>query len=143
MRAGRRLQPRQTSSYTCEALPIRRSGGRRHSMRTGVAILAGLLIFAVQAGPATARSLDDCEKIKDWHAYNTCLASFGPRRGQRTVTGQPQADGPEGRVYGRGAKQAERRAAGRAVPGLSVQRVAGGRVRATFDVSGPRRASTR
>jgi hypothetical protein len=98
-------------------------------------VLLGAMAALLMAKPASARSLDDCEKIKDWHAYNTCLASFGPRRGQRNVANQPQAAGPEGRVYGR-SRQVQRRAI---VPGLNVQRVAGGRVRATFDVSGPRR----
>jgi hypothetical protein len=84
---------------------------------------------------AEARSVDDCEKLKDWHAYNTCLASFGPRRGQRVVTGQPQAEGPEGRVYGgrRDGTAAARRAPG----GLVVQRTANGRVRASFDLTAP------
>lgn len=99
-----------------------------------------LLLFAVAAvlvaHPVGARTLDDCEKIKDWHAYNTCLASFGPRRGQRSATAQPQAAGPEGRVYGR-SRVVQRRAI---VPGLNVQRVNGGRMRATFDISAPRRA---
>lgn len=112
-------------------------------MRIALTALAGFLIMISHGGPASSRTLDDCEKIKDWHAYNTCLASFGPRRGQRAVTGQPQAEGPEGRVYGRGGKQATRPGAGRGASGLVVQRLSGGRVRATFDVSGPRRASTR
>lgn len=97
-------------------------------------ICAALLLGA--AAPATARSLDDCEKIKDWHAYNTCLASFGPRRGQRNVTNQPQAEGPEGRVYG-GRKFGQRSAARRGPAGLVVQRAANGRVRASFDLSAP------
>ena len=112
-------------------------------MRIVFTAMAGLLIVIAHAAPVSSRTLDDCEKIKDWHAYNTCLASFGPRRGQRAVTGQPQAEGPEGRVYGRGGKQAARSGAGRGASGLVVQRRAGGRVRATFDVSAPRRASTR
>lgn len=103
----------------------------------GYLLLAGVIAAVLMAAqPSAARTLDDCEKIKDWHAYNTCLASFGPRRGQRNVSNQPQAEGPEGRVYGR-SKQVQRRAI---VPGLNVQRVAGGRVRATFDISAPRRA---
>ncbi|MGL4439141.1 MAG: hypothetical protein ACRCUE_07715 [Bosea sp. (in: a-proteobacteria)] len=104
----------------------------------GYLVLLSMIAGVMMTAPSSARSLDDCEKIKDWHAYNTCLASFGPRRGQRSVSNQPQAAGPEGRVYGR-SKQVQRRAI---VPGLNVQRVSGGRVRATFDVSGPRRART-
>jgi hypothetical protein len=109
--------------------------GQLPTMRGYLLLLCAMAAVLI-AGPSHARTLDDCEKIKDWHAYNTCLASFGPRRGQRNVSNQPQAEGPEGRVYGR-SKQAQRRAI---VPGLNVQRVGGGRVRATFDVSGPRRA---
>ncbi len=108
-------------------------------MRVLVVAMAGLFLSLAASAPAQARTLEDCEKIKDWHAYNTCLASFGPRRGQRSVNNQPLAAGPEGRVYGR-SWQAQRRAA--VVPGLNAQRVAGGRVRATFDVSAPRRART-
>jgi hypothetical protein len=100
-------------------------------------LLSFAAVVAVAAGPqhASARTLEDCEKIRDWHAYNTCLASFGPRRGQRAVTNQPQAEGPEGRVYGRrvGASQSARRGP----RGLVVQRSASGRVRATFDIGGP------
>jgi hypothetical protein len=110
----------------------------------GYLLLAGLIAGMLAAPPTSARTLDDCEKIKDWHAYNTCLASFGPRRGQRNVSNQPQADGPEGRVYGRsrqGSRQAQPRAI---VPGLTnVQRVAGGRVRASFDITAPSRARAR
>jgi hypothetical protein len=107
-------------------------------------ILLGAIVALLLVEPAGARSLDDCEKIKDWHAYNTCLASFGPRRGQRNVANQPQAAGPEGRVYGR-SRQAQRRAIvpGLNVPGANVQRVSGGRVRATFDIGGPGRARAR
>lgn len=101
----------------------------------GYLVLLCAAVGLLAAQPAAARTVDDCEKIRDWHAYNTCLASFGPRRGQRNVSNQPQAAGPEGRVYGR-SKQVQRRAI---VPGLNVQRVSGGRVRATFDVSAPRR----
>ncbi|MCX7324696.1 MAG: hypothetical protein NTZ14_09730 [Hyphomicrobiales bacterium] len=104
-------------------------------MRVLIVAMAGLVLSLAASAPAQARTLEDCEKIKDWHAYNTCLASFGPRRGQRAVNGQPQAEDAERRVY-RGRKQTARRS----VSGLNVQRVAGGRVRATFDVSAPRRA---
>ena len=96
--------------------------------------MSGLVLLLAASAPAQARTLEDCEKIKDWHAYNTCLASFGPRRGQRAVTGQPQAEDAESRVY-----RARKQTARRAVSALNVQRVAGGRVRATFDVSAPRR----
>ena len=99
--------------------------------------LALLTLMLAHAPPAHARTLEDCEKIRDWHAYNLCLSSFGPRRGQRAVTGQPRAEEPEHRVYGRGGRVEQGRRA--LAPGLSVQRVKGGRVRATFDVGAPAR----
>ena len=43
-------------------------------------IAVALLIAAPAA--AEPRSIDDCEKIKEPEAYNLCLASFGPTRGQ-------------------------------------------------------------
>lgn len=88
------------------------------------------------SAPAEARTLEDCEKIRDWHAYNVCLSSFGPRRGQRAATAVPAGVDPEQRAYGR-----NRAAARRGPAGLTVQRVAGGRVRASFDVSRPTRGA--
>jgi hypothetical protein len=38
-----------------------------------------ILMQPLCAGP---RTIDDCEKLKDAEAYNLCLASFGPTRGQ-------------------------------------------------------------
>jgi hypothetical protein len=95
------------------------------------------LLAAVFSGPAQAqaRSLADCEKISDWHAYNLCLSSFGPARGQRAAAGR--ASNPESRVYGR--KQGARRSAS----GIVVQRAGSGRVRASFDVGAPRRSTPR
>jgi hypothetical protein len=103
---------------------------------TGLRLAALALGACVALGSADleARTLADCEAIRDWHAYNLCLSSFGPRRGQRAVAGQPRAEGPEGRVYGRKATTA------RGGQGMAVQRIGGGRVRASFDVSAPRRA---
>jgi hypothetical protein len=46
------------------------------------------LLLCVLALPAIAapRSIADCEKIQEPDAYNRCLASFGPTRGQRGAT---------------------------------------------------------
>lgn len=41
--------------------------------------MVGGLTAPALAGP---RKIDDCEAIKDANAYNLCLASFGPMRGQ-------------------------------------------------------------
>jgi hypothetical protein len=58
-------------------------------MRSGAAVSGalkrGLAFFALfLAAPALAgpRTIDDCEAIKEANAYNLCLASFGPVRGQ-------------------------------------------------------------
>lgn len=48
-----------------------------------IAMVAGLLSVPALAAP---RSIDDCEAIKDADAYNRCLASFGPTRGERGAT---------------------------------------------------------
>ena len=51
-------------------------------------ILVALLAFpfAAAAQPAP-KSIADCEKIKGDLAYNQCLASFGPKMGERRPRG--------------------------------------------------------
>ena len=48
------------------------------------AALTIALVACLMAVPALAapRNIDDCEAIKEADAYNRCLASFGPTRGQ-------------------------------------------------------------
>ncbi len=98
-----------------------------------VGFAAGLWLAATV--PAVARSPEDCEKLTNWHAYNICLASFGPRRGQRAASGQPKAIDPERR----GRRSAGAAGTIRPASGISIRRIAGGRVRATLDVGAPRR----
>ncbi len=98
-------------------------------MRNMTRLAAALLAAGLWALPATAQSsIDDCEKISAWDAYNRCLASFGPKRGQPTrVTAVPPGmDGPSA-----GNRRARR-------GGGFIQR-RGGRAFAVFDVSGPAR----
>jgi len=47
-----------------------------------------IAVVLLIAAPMSAepRSIDDCEKIKEPEAYNLCLASFGPTRGQHNKT---------------------------------------------------------
>ncbi len=47
------------------------------------ALVAPFFGAVASAGP---RSINDCEAIKDPNAYNLCLASFGPVRGQHGAT---------------------------------------------------------
>lgn len=55
---------------------------RREFVLTALAAIFSSSVPAV-AGP---RTIDDCEAIKDPGAYNLCLASFGPVRGQHGAT---------------------------------------------------------
>ena len=74
------------------------------------ASLSILVLMLGVAGPAWAgpASIADCEKISGADAYNYCLASFGPKRGQRAVSGasgrDPEANAPafqRGKIGGR------------------------------------------
>jgi hypothetical protein len=91
--------------------------------------LAALALLAAAAGSAAqARTIDDCETISAWDAYNKCLAEFGPKRGQRaraTPSAEPQAErGP--RVW-----------RGRSSRNASFGRRRNGRAFAVFDVGAP------
>lgn len=48
-----------------------------------IALMASLLSVPAFAAP---RSIAECEKIQEADAYNRCLASFGPTRGQHGAT---------------------------------------------------------
>ncbi len=83
------------------------------------------------AAAAAPRSIDDCEAIKEPLAYNACLASFGPKRGERSAPayhGDPEASAP------RGAGGARYRAPHRVlrVGGAPVSRSRNGRVHMEF-----------
>jgi hypothetical protein len=101
---------------------------------TLIGLVAGLTLLMTGAAfaQARARSLDDCEKISDALAYNQCLASFSPRRGQRASGAYPAARDPEATVP-------RARRGGAVAPGITMQRSRPGRVRATIDI-GPGRA---
>lgn len=91
-------------------------------MRAAPLLLAfGSLFFGATAfaGP---RSIDDCESIKDPSAYNLCLASFGPVRGQHGATYPGVAS--EG---GKGAEKGDEKTAG--VAASTRSRHGGGRGR--------------
>jgi hypothetical protein len=96
-----------------------------------------LLIVLLLASPALAapRSIDDCESIKDPNAYNLCLASFGPMRGQHGASYPGVAS--EGGKRGGGNPGLGRRAAPRyAAPplphGARVSHGGNGRIRMEF-----------
>jgi hypothetical protein len=105
-------------------------------MRGGAAVksLNGPHVWALAAtlwapvAVAAPRTIDDCEAIKEASAYNLCLASFGPTRGQHGAT-YPG-------VASEGAKGApDRRDAPRAAahgPSAQVARSHNGRIRMVF-----------
>lgn len=108
-------------------------------MRGGVAlriivfVLPLLIALPVAAGP---RTIDDCEAIKDANAYNLCLASFGPVRGQHGASYPGMASEGEkesGRARGNGTKAVPaRRAASALGYGARVTHGRSGRMRMEF-----------
>lgn len=96
--------------------------------------ILALLLGLILAAPASAapRTIDDCEAIKDANAYNLCLASFGPTRGQHGATYPGVAsEGEKGGGGASGGKRATGRHGWSRPSGASMSR-AGGRVRMEF-----------
>ncbi|MGJ0532934.1 hypothetical protein [Methylocystis sp.] len=98
----------------------------RHGLTVAIAAFLAVLAAPALAAP---RSIDDCEAIKEADAYNRCLASFGPTRGQHGATypGVAAEGGHSGKASGRGASRPASRS-GRA----ELSRGRGGRVRMEF-----------
>ncbi len=85
---------------------------------------------AAAAQSSAPASVADCEGLKNDLAYNQCLASFGPKRGERPARemddDQPaivQGSEPRVRRAGRGGRQA---ASFEVVSGRGAARPAGG-----------------
>jgi hypothetical protein len=55
-------------------------------------ILGGALGLIPSGALAAPRSVADCESITQALAYNNCLASFGPKMGQRRARAGVQSD---------------------------------------------------
>ena len=89
-------------------------------------------LAATAQSPEAPRSVSDCERIKSDLAYNQCLASFGPKRGERTVGGAAGDEGDDRRAVRRSGRG-----------GRSARRSRGGRQAAAFDVVSGRRGATR
>jgi hypothetical protein len=96
-------------------------------MRLPTAFLIALLPLAAAAQTSSApRSIADCEKISAALAYNECLASFGPRVGERrarAAVAEP-ADGEERQVRrrGRGGRSVVRGRRGRQAAAFEIRR---------------------
>jgi hypothetical protein len=92
---------------------------------TCLLLLCPVAVAAQSSSPPA--SVTDCERLKNDLAYNQCLASFGPKRGERPAREAEEADAPA--VQGSGPRV---RRAGR-----------GGRQAASFDVVSGRRGAPR
>jgi hypothetical protein len=79
-------------------------------------------IAAAAQSPSPA-SVSDCERLKNDLAYNQCLASFGPKRGERAAR---DGDGDQVAVE--------------PAPGGRTRAARGGRQAASFDVVSGRAA---
>jgi hypothetical protein len=60
-----------------------RCGHGQRGFRLALSIAATMLAAPAVAAP---RTIDGCEALKEANAYNLCLASFGPMRGQHGAT---------------------------------------------------------
>lgn len=103
----------------------------------GRAILAVVIAALwIVMGPAAAgpRSINDCESIKDANAYNLCLASFGPMRGQHGATypGVANEGGKRDAIGQTGKGATPRHAGAYQSHGSRVTRSGNGRVRMEF-----------
>jgi hypothetical protein len=65
-------------------------------------VLIGALLLGSSAAAAQPAAPSDCEGIRNDLAYNRCLASFGPKRGERSARETAdEADAPAARSAGR------------------------------------------
>jgi hypothetical protein len=106
----------------------KRNSGLRRFADGGALVLAAALLLPAPA-EAAPKSIADCEAIQEADAYNRCLASFGPMRGQRGAGYPGVATG--GGKGGKGGSAAARRGGGFPA-GAQVTRGRGGRVRMEF-----------
>lgn len=100
--------------------------------REGLILAAAAFLLIWTPALAGPRTINDCEAIKDANAYNLCLASFGPMRGQHGATYPGVAS--EGEKRGGAVSGGGRRTAARQTgpAGAHMSRGGGGRVRMEF-----------
>lgn len=73
-----------------------------------LAVLALVCLPCAALAQGKPRMIEDCERIDEPLAYNACLASFGPRQGQRNFVpaGDAAAEGAGRAAPARGMKGA-------------------------------------
>lgn len=100
-------------------------------MRLPIAALLALLPCAAFAQtPSAASSVADCERIQNALAYNECLASFGPKVGER----RPRITASGAEYQGRAVRRPGRGS-------RTVVRGRGGRQSAVFEIRRGRAAA--
>jgi hypothetical protein len=79
------------------------------------------------------KSVSDCERIKNDLAYNQCLASFGPKRGERGAGGATIGEDDDAPVTRpkRGGRSSLRTRGGRQAAAFDVMSGTRGRARST------------
>ncbi len=100
---------------------------RRCAPRNDGLVMALLLGMVAAPCVAAPRSIADCEKIQEADAYNRCLASFGPMRGQHGATYPGVASEGDRGDSGRSAYRTRQR-----YGGAQVSYGRGGRIRMEF-----------
>lgn len=109
------------------------TGAPNRHRREGALLPAAALLIIWTPALAGPRTINDCEAIKEANAYNLCLASFGPMRGQHGATYPGVASEGErqgGRATGSRGRSA--RQAGPAHPAGARMSRTSGRVRMEF-----------
>ena len=94
---------------------------KESAMKRIVLVLLLILPFGAAAQPAP-KSIADCERIKADLAYNQCLASFGPKMGERRSSRVAAPADDDAPVATRGRR------------GRSGYARRGGRQRASFEI---------
>jgi hypothetical protein len=88
-------------------------------------LISSLLVLyplaAAAQAPGSAKSVADCESITNDLAYNQCLASFGPKHGERG-TGAIDGDGDSAPPRGRSARGGRQAATFNVVNGRSSRK---------------------
>ena len=114
------------------------------AMKTCFSLACACALTAIAAFPAHAagpQTIDDCEKIDEAFAYNSCLAKFGPRAGGVRHGSGGGADVPRGPPSAADRKAARRHSGPQRLPahgGLQLRQTKDGRVVAEFSIGGVR-----
>ncbi|WP_206527429.1 hypothetical protein [Methylocystis sp. MJC1] len=133
MRSSEHEDPRRhCEARSDEAIQSRRATPGLLRFARNDVLLAILALFLASPALAGPRKIDDCEAIKDANAYNLCLASFGPMRGQHGASYPGIAAEGEKGTLGR-SHAAKASASNRAMGyGGNMFRARSGRIRMEF-----------